>query len=152
MRIEPDPWLAGIFGHPVFRAEAAGGSPPSGRELADAARGGLALFYSRVPVDRVDQVGDLMGIGFRPVDVTVTLEREPGLIDGPAGPAVTIRPAAARDRDRIVRIAGSCFVHSRFHADPLIPKATADSGSCCCPSSESCWSPESTKKDSRTTG
>jgi hypothetical protein len=126
MRIEPDAWLAGIFGYPVFRVEAAGGSPPSAGDLSEAAGRSPALFSTRVPADQVDLVGALTEIGFRPVDVAVTLEREPGPFDIAEEHALTIRPASARDRDTVVRIAGSCFVHSRFHADPLIPKATAD--------------------------
>lgn len=126
MRIEKDEWLAGIFGHPVFRLEDEVGRPPSAGEILEATGRGPALMYTRIPADRVDRVSRLTGIGFHVVDVTVTLERgaAPSL-RVPEGP-FRVRRASPEDRDRLLGIAGSCFVFSRFHADPLIPRRTAD--------------------------
>jgi dTDP-4-amino-4,6-dideoxy-D-galactose acyltransferase len=126
MMIEPDAWLAAIFGHPVYRVEAGEGNPPSAGEILEAACRGPALFYARVPVDRIEKVARLTGIGFHIVDVTITFEREPAPLDDIAGSPFTIRRASPGDRDRVLGIAGSCFVHSRFHADSLIPRRTAD--------------------------
>jgi GNAT superfamily N-acetyltransferase len=126
MKIEPDAWLAGVLGHPVFRVEPGENGPPPAPEMLGAAGGSRALFYARVPVDRVGTVAQFTAAGFRVVDVTLTFEREPGPFGEAGSPAFTVRPATPRDRDRVLGIAGSCFVHSRFHADPLLPKASAD--------------------------
>jgi RimJ/RimL family protein N-acetyltransferase len=126
MKIEPDAWLAGVLGYPVFRVEPVEGCPPSAGELPGAAGGSRALFYTRIPADRVGTVAQFTDIGFRLVDVTMTFEREPGPFRDAGDPACTVRPASLRDRDRVLGIAGSCFVHSRFHADPLLPGASAD--------------------------
>jgi ribosomal protein S18 acetylase RimI-like enzyme len=126
MKFESDEWLAGIFGHPVYRVQDEDGRPPSTGEVLGAAGRDQALFYTRVPVGRVDRVANLTGIGFHVIDVTVTFEREPAPSSGFPRSSFTVRRASPRDRDRLLDIAGSCFVYSRFHADPLIPRATAN--------------------------
>jgi ribosomal protein S18 acetylase RimI-like enzyme len=44
----------------------------------------------------------------------------------PAGEAVKVREAIDSDRDKVLSIASSSFVYSRFHLDPQIPKLVAD--------------------------
>jgi GNAT superfamily N-acetyltransferase len=130
--VKPDPWLAGVFGCDVFRVAIAAApegdaSRPDG--LLAAARGGRAFFYAKVPTARVDVVKRLTAVGFSVVDVGVTFERAPGgalLPQAGAGPGVIIRDAAPADRDALLDCAGSCFVYSRFHLDPLVPRALAD--------------------------
>lgn len=121
MRIEPDLWLQGLFGHGVFRVT------PSDQVAAEplyrAAGGQQAFFYAKVPVTEVRRVGILTELGFKVVDVNVTFERQPG---GGAPAAAPVRPAEPGDREQVLAIAASCFVYSRFHLDPLVAPCLAD--------------------------
>jgi ribosomal protein S18 acetylase RimI-like enzyme len=127
MRVEADPWLAGVFGHDAFRV-----SLPEGGADADAVvahlrdRGSAdAFYYAKVPTARVDQTRALANAGLHVVDVNVTFECPP---DGPdvAAPGVRVRDAHPEDSADLLAIASSCFVYSRFHLDPHVPAGIAD--------------------------
>ena len=133
MRIEPDTWLAGIFGYPTFKVSR--GADPSQRlspslsvrTLCESACGQAAFFYAKIPTARVDDVRMLGAAGFTVVDVNVTFEREPAeLPDWQAGHGAIIRDLLPADFGTVCDIAASCFVYSRFHLDPLIPNTLAN--------------------------
>jgi glycosyltransferase involved in cell wall biosynthesis/ribosomal protein S18 acetylase RimI-like enzyme len=63
-------------------------------------------------------------VGFRPVDMRMTLERQSGSIEGDAHP-VRIRPAEADDRDRVVGLARIAHRDSRFFFDRRFPPQRA---------------------------
>lgn len=123
MRIAEDHWLSERFGHPVFRVAA---GEKGGDDLRRHRSGrSRATYYAKVETSAVAAAKDLIGAGMYPVDVVVTLERD-GASDVPPG-SIGVEDAAPRDEEAVLRIAGSCFTHSRFHLDPAVPRAVADS-------------------------
>lgn len=121
VELREDAWLAGLFGHPVFRVEpGAGGGPASdGR--------GPAFYYTKVNTDRVDLVRALGEAGFYVVDVNVTFGIETcSLAAGAAARTSDVHEVSADERDAVLDIAGSCFRFSRFHLDPAVPIVLAD--------------------------
>lgn len=127
-RVEPDPWMAGVFGHDVYRVTPGHSMADMSvvREHVRARPGGPAFYYAKVPTTRVDQVRSLGAVGFSIVDVAVTFERAPGGRVPESATSLLVRPAHAEDRDEVLRIAESCFVYSRFHLDPLVSPAIAN--------------------------
>ena len=80
-----------------------------------------AFYYAKVPTQQVATVAMLTTLGFRVVDVNITLSCMPQMITNPRSHAgFIVREATARDADVILTIAGSCFRSSRFHLDPEI--------------------------------
>lgn len=86
-----------------------------------------AFLYGRVPTDRVEGVHRLLAAGFTIVDVALTFDRPAGRPeDAPAGAeGAEVRDFQPPDEDRVLRIAETCFVYSRFHLDPRIPREVA---------------------------
>jgi len=133
VRIEPDAWLAQIFGYPVFKlvlsesAEMSHFSRVIRERLQETSPGIRAFCYAKVPSDRVDIVSALSAEGFSVVDVSVTFEREGAneSVD-PAPCGVVVRDAEARDEESVLDMAATCFRYSRFHLDPLIPNRVAN--------------------------
>lgn len=129
MRIEPDPWLAGILGQDVFRISSSS-SYSGAQSLRDAlmeARSRSAFYYAKIPTQAVEQVRILCSAGFFVVDVNLTYERlperEPGLAPR-AGISVTdLRPATHAG---VLDIARHCFTYSRFHLDPFLTREQAN--------------------------
>jgi dTDP-4-amino-4,6-dideoxy-D-galactose acyltransferase len=86
---------------------------------------GPGFFQARVPTADVARVGSLERVGFRTVDVTVTVRRDPGL----ALPErlADVRDARADDRPAVTAIAEREYTVSRFHLDPDIADDVARS-------------------------
>lgn len=113
--MRPDPWLAERLGREAFTVEAdddPGIAPAS-----------PSFMQTRVPAADVQRVADLERAGWSVVDVTVTMARDPGTLDGPAG--WTVSAARDTDREALLTIAEHDYTVSRFHLDPLIPDAVA---------------------------
>lgn len=132
MNLQPDEWLAGVFGYDVFKASlpAQAGdellSLPTDMLLTVAA-GRPAFFYAKVPTNRVDHVRALNRLGFYVVDGNVTFERRPDpRIEEARSAAISIRDVAPVEHEAVLDIAVSCFVYTRFHLDPRVPLATAN--------------------------
>lgn len=126
MKINIDHWLSGIFGYDVINVSLARDESPESEAIFSAdSHLQRALYYTKVPVTSVTQVGALTAAGFRVIDVNVTFERLPAPVLN-ADSSVTVRDIESKDRSAVLDIAGSSFVYSRFHLDPLIPKALAD--------------------------
>lgn len=114
-----DNWLSKVLGYHVY-------------EVADANDINLAvqiyheprsLTYAKVPAGDVAEITALEELGFRVVDVCVTLGRPPRwqwLIPGPE-----VQVAGPEHHKALLDIAGSCFTFSRFHLDPLVPDEDA---------------------------
>lgn len=133
MRIEPDAWLARIFDCPVFKvllpAQPEEGVIPgiSPEVLRASAQDKTAFYYAKVPTVRVGLVQVLTAAGFTVVDVNVTFEREPGeQPDWTGGRNVIVRDVLPKEHECVLDIAATCFVYSRFHLDPQIPKELAN--------------------------
>jgi len=125
--------MAGIFGYAVFRADLTPDEPKCppdesyAKKVCEAAAGNRAFCYSKIPVERVDQVAALAQIGFVVVDVNITFERKPASEEAqPTGSPVTIRNCVPADEPAVLGIAERSFVYSRFHLDPAIPVSTAN--------------------------
>lgn len=138
MEIREDHWLSAIFGHPVFKMDGdvrlfRGGTKDAWvqdllREHVRHQR--AAMYYARVDTGQIDVVRLLSAAGFYIVDVNVTFGMETsargpqtGTVDGADYP---IREIGAEHHEAALAIAGSCFRYSRFHLDPLVPRAIAD--------------------------
>lgn len=124
MRVEPDVWMGAVFGHDVFRvALEEFDASALQRHLAACEQRGF--YYAKIPTTRVDQVQALVALGFHVVDVNVTFEREAGDLSSSSA-ALPIREARPEDREALLAIAEQCFVYSRFHLDPQVPKRIAN--------------------------
>ena len=86
---------------------------------------GPGFFQARVPTADVARVGMLERAGFRTVDVTITLRRDPGLVLPER--RAQVRDARADDRRAVVAIAERDYTVSRFHLDPEIADDVARS-------------------------
>lgn len=111
-----DPWLAGIFGYPVYAVDGPEALPSADRTFC----------YAKVPVDDVARVRALSAQGFFVVDVNVTLTFDGAGSRRPRGEGVAVVPARPEHDEALIAIAGSCFRYSRFHLDPAIPNEVAD--------------------------
>jgi ribosomal protein S18 acetylase RimI-like enzyme len=125
MKVEPDDWLAGIFGYDVFRLSLAADESTVSPAAIFASPAPRAFYYAKVPVANVGQAGALTAMGFRVVDTNVLFERAPDP-QLPAASALAVREAEPEEREAVLAIAATCFVYSRFHLDPQVPAATAN--------------------------
>jgi ribosomal protein S18 acetylase RimI-like enzyme len=141
-KISNDAWLGAALGYPVFHLQC-NTDPALGADEGDRIDEAIsqhccllprALFYAKVPCHANHLLQRLQTAQLRVVDVSLTL----GQATDPAGrprapdlPPVTscshlrIRLAQRADVEALRRISGSCFEHSRFHRDPLIPNHLA---------------------------
>lgn len=133
MAIKEDRWLAGILDKPAFRAEAGD---------ADAVRahavGRSAFYFAKVDAADVASTKALLGAGFFVADVNVTFAVPPAKVTAgvaAAGfvPTVEIGTLPAGDlpsdlakKEALLMVAHDSFRFTRFHLDPLVPKAHAD--------------------------
>ena len=137
MIVERDVWLSEQLGRDAFRVAVeprVGTTAGEARDSVDpdmhflsscfparAAQEQPAFYYAKVPTQQVETVAALTTLGFRVVDVNITLSCAPRLITNPVCHAgLVVREATARDADTILAIAASCFRYSRFHLDPEI--------------------------------
>jgi ribosomal protein S18 acetylase RimI-like enzyme len=86
--------------------------------------GGPSFFFTRVPAQNIGRLRQFEELGFRVVDLTVTLEAA-GTMQHATGPK-RVRFAVPADQCAVAEIAATSFELSRLHLDPLIPKKTAD--------------------------
>jgi ribosomal protein S18 acetylase RimI-like enzyme len=91
-----------------------------GREHARAP----ALYQARVACDDVARVSELASAGLRVVGTGITLGRDGGEIEAPAG--VEVRVGEPGRDDDAAQIARTAFSFDRFHLDPDVPDAVAD--------------------------
>lgn len=123
--IEPDGWLGPLLGKPAYRVSLAPGAGDALlRQLEEVRGGGPAFFYVKLGPDQVRELHLLEAHGFRLVDTNITLAR-PGTHQ-PGGAPDRARFAIGDDEDAIAGVARTNLTGSRFHLDPEIPRATAD--------------------------
>ena len=127
--ISEDQWLSDLFGYSVFRANVDSADEVILSELRDHfQRQRLALYYAKVGVTNVEIIQGLQEAGFSVVDTNVTLSLASSAIEAlaPRSQPVVIGEAKASNQADILRIAETCFRHTRFHLDPKIPMETAN--------------------------
>lgn len=120
--LQKDPWLAGILNREVYRIAA---EKLPGGDWALPAETSRVFAYAKLDPQAHRAIGLLEDRGFRLVDTNVTF----GKAVTPAGTpdaGQVLRAARPGDEEAVTAIARSSFVFSRFHADPLIPRETAD--------------------------
>ncbi len=122
MSAHADPWLAGLFGHPVYRLDVAGTTlmpePPALRQTP-------VFVFAKVPTRDAAASQWLEAHGFHLVDTSVVFDKP---IDHRQPPPAqgAIRAALPADRKAVMNLARRSFVCSRFHLDPRVPRALAD--------------------------
>lgn len=138
MKIGEDRFLADIFGFAVFKVEVSPGEMlPEDLEQATVsilrphlAQQKRAFYYSKVDTDRIEVVRPLSAAGFYPVDVNVTFGIGTESGKNPLARQKTsgfkIGAVEGGQQEAALEIARTAFAYSRFHLDPLVPKATAD--------------------------
>lgn len=117
---DPDLWLTGILGRPALRLARA--DVPS-NEWKSRLKSDDLFVTAKLPADRTADMDLLQDLGFRNINAALTFEAA-RIATAAADPRV--RFARPDDRAAITRLAGHCFVFSRFHLDPTIPKSLAD--------------------------
>jgi ribosomal protein S18 acetylase RimI-like enzyme len=143
MIVQRDPWLSEQLGCDAFRVAVEPRVEKVGKETsisagpdlhfltscfpARAAQAQPAFYYAKVPTHQVETVAVLNTLGFRVVDVSITLSCAPQVITNPVcHTGLMVREAAAADGEVLLGIAASCFRYSRFHLDPAIPAECAN--------------------------
>jgi len=128
--VEPDTWLAAIFGCPVLKVSFPAVTTEATIPLLEGAifrEVKPAFYYAKLSTRRVAEVSALTRLGFSVVDVNVTLERSPSTSClGLQQRSVPVRDSLPQERPAILEIAESCFVYSRFHLDPQVPNEVAN--------------------------
>lgn len=122
IRTAADAWLGEILGRPVLRVsgEIAAGDGEALRTLT--AR--PAFLYARLPAASVASMQAYEDAGFRVVDVTITLET--GQLPAGNTDGLQVGFAHPGDAQGVEQLAREGFDRSRFHLDPRIPTALAD--------------------------
>jgi len=121
-----DDWLCDVVGHPCFRLAypAAAQAAVLLKRLLEAARGGNAFAYAKLPTHDVAACSRLTQAGFDLVDTAVTLAWTGGENKQTGGYAVT--EVMGSDYGQLPTVARRSFRLSRFHLDPLFPDDIAD--------------------------
>lgn len=116
--VTADAWLSGELGVPAFHlngsADDARAHLPQHRSFVDA----------KVPARDIAAVHALLDLGFRPVDVNVTLDRPRAGIEEARAAGVGFAERA--DAEAVAAIAAASLRTSRFHLDPLVADDVAD--------------------------
>ena len=119
-----DRWLAVQFGHPVFQLNPHFDEGPIDFQPGADAR---SFYYAKVPTRHIASMAKLVKAGFRVVDVSVMFEREASAsIRSQPAAGLAIREVERGDEEKVLSIAYSSFIYSRFHLDPLIPREVAN--------------------------
>lgn len=122
MKLIKDIWLSDIFNYDVFKLD-----------ITDNENGPIKLpttksfVWAKIPVNRIDLVDLLSSLNFRVVDVNVTFEINKKKLDQNKSIDNDICEFTQGDENKILDIAESGFVYSRFHLDPNISNVTANS-------------------------
>jgi dTDP-4-amino-4,6-dideoxy-D-galactose acyltransferase len=125
-RFSSDAWLAETLALPVYKVAAVGAQTGDALrgELERLAAGGNAFFYAKVPTADVPASLALQHGGFGVVDTAVTFAWREQALGAPGSFDVSaVRPDQG---EAVAAIAETCFVWSRFHLDPKIPRAAAN--------------------------
>jgi len=113
-----DTWLSGLMGCPAIGVVAHPDGPHDLGNLPDG-----PLFASlRLPGDDPTAIAPFFAAGFRLVDTAVTLSKPRTVSTETSG----VRFARPDDEAAVRRIAHKGFRFSRFHADPAVSNALAD--------------------------
>jgi ribosomal protein S18 acetylase RimI-like enzyme len=128
-----DSWMSGIFGYPVYKLAMSDELAPEVNRLGKGALhediwSGRAFFYSKCGPASISSIQALHRLGFILVDANTVFEKR--IIRSSGARQKTnpfqIRLAQPSDQEQVVALAGRSFSYSRFHLDPLIPNALAD--------------------------
>lgn len=138
--VQPDEWLTAVCGRTVVRI-CCGSELLLAANAAAAVRSRLeaskaAFAFAKLDTKDVAAASVLQDVGFRVVDVSVSLAMPPSAPRPEAArpeaaesvEVVSLAAMAGGDADshELTRIAGDCFRYSRFHLDPEFPNAAAD--------------------------
>ena len=126
MNFVPDDWLASLMHIPVYRVEVTTAEALDTVQSMPVPADGRVFFYTKIPVENVNQTMALTKAGFNIVDVNVQFERLPSKMPAVISQNMMIRQASPSDEYTVLNIAGSCFRYSRFHLDPLINHSLAN--------------------------
>ncbi len=122
----PDRWLADILERPAFRLAAPGvGAGQLAEQMAGLSRDSDAFFYAKLPTAEVAACIELSNAGFAVIDTAMTLDWA-GLQPAVAAATVQVGPVQPHQASALVTIAESCFLWSRFHLDPQLPRRMAN--------------------------
>ncbi|WP_416897446.1 MAG: GNAT family N-acetyltransferase [Minwuia sp.] len=119
MAYRSDEWLSGLLGKAVWHLT------PTGAEMDQIPlpQTSPCFIDAKVGASDIETANRLQNAGFRLIETNIRLERA----SWPAAFSRTARFADDPDRAAVERIAESGFTYSRFHMDPMVPKAAADS-------------------------
>lgn len=133
MDLLKDQWLSQRFGRPAWKLEL---SPQGdaldlagdiGRKLARAAGKEPAFFYTKLDCGQADLARTICRAGFYPCETALTLGRGAWEKTQPKVPGFSVvETLDAQQREQVLEVAANCFVHSRFHQDPLTPNFVAN--------------------------
>jgi ribosomal protein S18 acetylase RimI-like enzyme len=122
-------WDSDHFGIRIGRVAAARLTQGDARSIREWMRErGAACLYLLLDAGDADSVRTAEDLGFRFIDVRLTLAAEPGIVVERAGPAARdgVRSARADDVADLASIARVSHRDGRFHSDPGFPSDRAD--------------------------
>jgi len=110
-----EPWDSEILGIPTWRITNLSSLPPPPRYL-----------FTKVLLSDRQSLRDYQLAGFQAISAEITLKAtNPPLSSYTVSP-LAFRTATFQDEEDLFALARTAFSHSRFHADPLIPRSTAN--------------------------
>lgn len=121
--LAPDDWLSQAAGFACLRLDA--DAELSAGWAAQAPRP-VAFVFCKIPVQHVERAKAISAVGFYVVDTNVTMVWIGAAPDEAAPEGIEIAVAGPEDHEQAQGIAGSAFVYSRFHLDPIFPAEAAN--------------------------
>ena len=127
LALHPDKWLSINLKKPAYKLtvhpETSITAPDLGRRIRKALNTEACFVYCKVPTTEVTVIHALEAASFHLVDTSLTMKKP---LDDNASQTPSTRFAHVNDLTAVGRIAEQNFSYSRFHMDPLIPTAQAN--------------------------
>jgi ribosomal protein S18 acetylase RimI-like enzyme len=125
MKIVEDSWLAGLMAQAVFRldhADAEVDVRPLAAHIEQQAR---AFYFTKIDCATVEAVRRLTALGFFTADTNVLLKLDRTPVERAAASTI-VSELRTGDEDALLEVAETTYELSRFHLDPLVPRAIAN--------------------------
>jgi ribosomal protein S18 acetylase RimI-like enzyme len=124
MKIVEDSWLAGLMGQAVFRLDHVGPEVDMHALAAHVEQQSRAFYFAKIDCASVEAIRRISSVGFFTADANVALklDRAPMAVTSSA----IVDELRGGDEEALLEVAETTYELSRFHLDPLVPRAIAN--------------------------